>query len=44
MADRERKEVAEEKVKNLLLLLGIAGAGLYLASHLEARSRKKLTR
>ena len=27
-------------MKNLLLFLGIAGAGLYLASHLEAGKRK----
>jgi|1185.fasta_scaffold841713_1 hypothetical protein len=28
-------------VKNVLLFLGIAGIGLYLASHLEARRRKR---
>jgi DNA uptake protein ComE-like DNA-binding protein len=27
-------------MKNFLLFLGIAGVGLYLASHLEARNRK----
>ena len=28
-------------MKNFLMLLGIAGIGLYLASHLEARSRRR---
>src|SRR5712671_5098064 len=35
------RHFGRKNVKNILLFLGIAGIGLYIASHFEARSSKR---